>query len=139
MPRSFVAIFSTVITGILFGTAEALLWVFGFVPNVRAILPYAVADALLIFAAVPFLALCAGRTLSARFDGYETGRIFRGLGRFAKATMTAGAVFLIFAQVFVGIMLPRAGKIAMVFAGSISFWVMFLLFLAMIYYIFRRH
>lgn len=128
-----------VIYGILFGLSEAALWILGFIPRVRFIIPYAAADAMLIFALTPIIALIASRS-SNDLLGTENESRHSGLnlGKYVTTIMISSAVFLIFVQIYVGTVLTRTIKILLSFVGSISFWVMFVTFIMFVIYLFRR-
>lgn len=128
-----------VFLGILIGLSEASLWILGFIPTVRFIIPYAVADALLIFALTPILALWASkRSSDTKYDENDCHKSIICLSGYVKTIMISDTIFLIFVQIFVGTLLPRATKIILSFVGSTSFWVMLIAFIVMVFYIIRR-
>ena len=124
-----VAVVTAIVLGLVFGLSEAALWIFGFIPAIRMVIPYAAADALLIFALTPILALIA-RNLSR--EGC--------ISKYVATIMISDAIFLIFVQIFVGTVaiLSRAAKIVLSFVGSISFWIMLIAFIAFVFYLVRR-
>lgn len=125
--------------GILIGLSEASLWIFGFIPTVRFIIPYATADALLIFALTPILALWASkRSSDAKCDENDCRSSTICLNGYVKTIMITDTIFLIFVQIFVGTLLPRIAKIILSLVGSTSFWVMLIAFIVMVFYIIRR-
>lgn len=128
-----------VILGILFGLAEATLWTLGFFSAI-AIVPYATADALLIFGITAIIALFYRREddLSRRQNDQSLEKC-SSFVQFIKVIMISTAVFLIFIQILVGAVLPLALRIILAFIGSISFWVMFVTFIALVIWIARRH
>ncbi|MDR3644314.1 MAG: hypothetical protein P4M02_04480 [Clostridia bacterium] len=132
--RIFIGI--AVLLGIIFGVVEASLWLGGLIPSIRAIIPYATADALGIFLLTPLLAMLA-RT-SASDSEHENCHFLAGFGKYVAVIMIAAAIFLLFVQVFVGTLLPFSLKIVFAFIGALSFWVMLVTFVASVLYIVRR-
>jgi hypothetical protein len=128
---------SAVIIGLLIGAIEATLWIFGDITKVRFIIPYATADALLIFALTPILAILSNRSDLARIDegAHCSGQ---HLSPYVKTIMISTAVFLIFVQIFVGTLIPFSIKGVLAFVGSFSFWVMLTAFISMVFYLVRK-
>jgi hypothetical protein len=137
--RNCIIVAFAVAFGILFGLSEASLWISGYIPTVRFIVPYAAADAMLIFALTPILALLASKMSNdpkyAENDRHHSNFCLSG---YVKTIMIAAATFLIFVQIFVGTLLPRTIKILLSFVGATSFWIMFVAFIMMVFYLFRR-
>ena len=127
--------------GIIFGISEATMWSFGLIPSIRAIIPYATADALLIVALTTLIALFYREGNSQESDCCEDKSIqssSRCLLNFVSVITIAAAVFLIFIQIFVGTVLPLTLKVILAFVGSISFWIMFVVFIAFVIWIVRK-
>lgn len=136
--------------GILFGLLEATLWLLHIFVNVRAVIPYAAADVLVIFGLTALITAI----LAAEWN--ENEGTFLGDGqtqngceppcrrrnlwvlRFVKVIMIAAAIFLIFVQVFLGVDLTPAAKAILAFIGAISFWVSLTTFIGFIFAIARR-
>ena len=125
-------VFIASVFGILLGAFEATLWLFGLIPTVRQIVPYAAADAMLIFALTPVLAVFS-RTRPPLPEEREKERRFPCLGKYVKTIMIAATVFLIFVQIFLGTDLVFTARAILAFIGSLSFWVMLVVFLAMVF------
>ena len=125
-----------VVFGLVLGILEATLWVLGLVTKVRFIVPYAAADALVIFALTPILALLAARP--EFLSGERRPHVPHYTPLYVKVVMISAAVFLIFVQIFVGTTLSYTLKIVLAFIGSLSFWTMFVSFISMVFYLVRR-
>lgn len=136
--RSILLIILAVFLGILFGLVEASLWVSGNIPQVRFIFPYAAADALLIFALTPILAVFSNKMRNSEDSDCGHCHSDSWLSGYVRTIMISSTAFLIFTQVYVGTVLPRMIKIPLSFVGSISFWIMLIVFLAMVFHLVRR-
>ena len=123
--------------GIIFGLIEASLWFGGLIPLIRMIIPYAAADALLIFALTSIIAVILGISGSDKDDN-DRCLIFHCFSDFVIVILIAATIFLLFIQVFLGAILPFTFKVIFAFIGAVSFWVMLLTFLAFIFSIVRR-
>jgi hypothetical protein len=130
-----------IVIGILIGILEATLWFTGLIPNIRDIIPYAVADALLIVMLTVLIALFYRRgefqvigAANADADHYSSN----SLSNFVTVIMIAAAIFLIFIQIFVGATPVNPLKTILAFIGSTSFWVMFVVFIQFVFWIVRR-
>lgn len=121
-----------VVIGILFGLSETALWVFGYIPDVRFVIPYAAADAMLIFALAPMLAYWE-KKISLKNEDYHPSNLC--LSGYVKTIMSSAGVFLIFVQIYIGahLLLIRNVKIVMSFVGTISFSVMFIVFIGFVF------
>lgn len=134
----FILMGTAFVLGILSGIAEAILWTLGFIPTIRDVLPYAVVDALLIFGLTTIIALFYRGSIRGSDGCPEPCRFLGCLVSFVRVIMISAGIFLIFAQILVGTVLPLILKIIFAFIGSISFWVMFLAFIALVIWIARR-
>ena len=123
--------------GIIFGFIEAALWFGGLIPLIRMIIPYAAADALLIFALTSIIAVILGISGSDKDDN-DRCLIFHCFSDFVIVILIAATIFLLFVQVFLGTILPFSLKFVFAFIGAVSFWVMLMTFLAFIFSIVRR-
>ena len=121
--------------GIIFGAIEAGLWFGGYIPMIRAIVPYAAADALLIFALTSIAAVVLYVFGSASGERCLSVQCFSD---YIAVVLIAAAVFLLFVQVFLGTVMAFSAKVIFAFIGSISFWVMLTSFLAFIFTLIRR-
>ena len=130
----WISLIGSVVIGVVFGLTEALLWNFGFITAIHAIVPYAVADALLIFLIASAIAIWIG-SMYVRLcllERIKNTCFLQCLARHVGVVMIAAAIFLIFVQIFVGMTLSLPAKAILAFVGSLSFWVMFTTFLSTI-------
>jgi hypothetical protein len=123
--------------GIVFGLIEAALWFGGLIPMIRAIIPYATADALLIFALTSIIAVILAISGSGR-DERDESLLSQCFSDFVIVILIAATIFLLFVQVFLATVLPFSLKVIFAFIGAVSFWVMLTSFLAFIFSIVRR-
>ncbi len=128
--------FLAMLVGLAIGTLEATTWVFGLIPAVRAIIPYAAALAMLIFAITPLLAVCFKNKMTPVPGESDYHRV-RFLLCYVITIMIAAAVFLIFVQIFLGAALAFVLKVILAYVGSISFWIMLVAFLLYVFYLVR--
>ena len=135
----YVTVIIAIVTGLLFGIAEALLWFFGLIPFIRDIIPYATADALLIVALTVFIVLFSNPKPiwhcndPCKKEDPEKWYGCPCLYGYVKAILIAAAIFLIFIQIFIGATLPFAAKVILAFIGSTSFWTMLTTFIGLVF------
>lgn len=126
----------SIFLGLLLGTIVALLWIFHYFTGIRYAIPYATADALVIFVLTPIFALLSKRQ-SNDDDEYDCHRHRYPLIPSAVVVLFMTAVYLIFALYSVMI-ITYTLKIILSFVGAISFGIMFITFISMIFYLIRK-
>ena len=121
--------FVLVLLGVIFGTAAALMWVYGLMPMVRVMIPYA-----LIFAIILFVVTAV---LKARCGSMDEGPCLTStcssLRKYSALVMISAAIFIVFSICLMASSMPILVKTISAFVGSISFFTLLFEFLAMIF------
>jgi len=117
--RSCCAIWASVV----FGIVVALLWVFGLIPGIRFMIPYAAADTMLMLALTSIITIVAGCCTCSRCGG-------RCLPTYIKIILIAAGIYLVFVLIYAGTVLSLTLKIILSFVGAISFCTMLTTFIA---------
>jgi hypothetical protein len=114
----------SLILGLLLGLAVSLIYLIAFPFAVRPMIPYTVAEVLLIISLITTIAIC-------RKDLW--------LGIFIRTTMVAAVIFLLFALIIIGTTIIPAGiiKIILTLIGSMSYGVTLMVFAGLISYLVR--
>ena len=123
-----------VILGAILGTVNALVWYFGFIPFVRAMIPFALFFVVLIFVVTAVLKSRCGNTPEVILTSTCSA-----LRKYSPVIIISAAIFVVFSIVVLATFLPFPVRFALAFIGSISFWTMLFEFVAMIFCMwFRR-
>lgn len=132
--------FVLIILGVLIGIANALAWYFGLIPFVRPMIPYALGVIVVLFTVTVILkAKCACSTGEGIGCGLCLCSTCASVRKYSTAIIIAGIVFVVFAILVLATFLPFAIRFALAFIGSIAFWIMLLVFAAMIFCMFFKH
>jgi hypothetical protein len=135
--RGSIRICLLIILGIILGTGSGLTWYYGYVQFVRAMVPYALAVAVVM--------LVSTAALRARYGnpGTEVDENLQNtsgisIRRYSPLILITAVVFIAFSLVVLGTYLPLIYRIILSYVGSISFWTMLFSFAAMIMNILYR-
>jgi len=122
-------IFYTVIFGIILGTLNALLWVFGCIDYVRAMIPYALLfGALLLITTAILKARCeCARSISANHPVTTC----MSVNRYTPLILITDTIFIVFSITVLATYLTFEVRVLLAFIGCISFWIMLFSFVAM--------
>lgn len=115
------------ILAVLFGTATALLWNFGFIQFVRAMIPFGLGIGVIVFAITALLKARCGNTAEVILTSTCSS-----LRRYSPFIMIAALIFLVFAIVVLATFLPFTVRLVLAYIGSISFFTMLFEFVAMV-------
>lgn len=128
-----------VLFGILFGVAVALVWFFGFAVFTRAMVPYALALAIVLLATtVIFRAICGNPYRGCRQEFHESPTCC-SLSKYSPLVLISSAVCIIGCLIFLAIDWVFTWKAVLAFVDAISFGIMVFGFFAMVFCISFKH
>ncbi len=128
-----------ILFGILLGVAVALIWYFGFAVFTRAMVPYALAFAIVLFITTAIFRAICGTSPRVCHQEFHLSPTCCSLSKYSPAILISGAISIVASLVFLATDLAVVGKVILAFILAISFETMLIGFLAMILCIsFRR-
>ena len=128
-----------ILFGILFGVAIALIWVFGFAVFSRAMVPYALAFAIILFITTAiFRAICGNNQCECHHE-YHLSPTCCSLSKYSPLVLISAVICIVASLIFLATNFTFTGKAILAFICAISFSTMLSGFLGMIFCIsFKR-
>lgn len=130
--KGCVSIVLLVFLSLLLGIANALLWYFGYIPFVRAMLPFALAFAIVILIVTAILKAKCGYSQGMAAEGCHVVKTCMSLRKYSPVILITATIFISFAILTLATYFSFTVRTILAFIGSISFWTMFFSFIAMI-------
>jgi len=121
-----------VLFGILLGVIVALVWYFGFAVFTRAMVPYALAFAIVLFIFTAIFKAVCGNSKSACHQEVRLSPTCCSLSKYSPLILISAAISIVGSLVFLATDLTFTWKVILAFIDAISFEAMLFGFLGMI-------
>lgn len=128
-----------ILFGVLFGVLVALVWFFGFAIFTRAMVPYALAFAIILFITTAIFRAICGNYRSECHQEFHLTPTCCSLSKYSPLILISAAISIVASLVFLATNFTFTGNAILAFIDAISFGTMLFGFLGMILCIsFRR-